>query len=65
MPLPTLLPGTRMAIGSLTVMVLGIGIGTIAGCGSQADQPQLAPTPPGVELLKPDPNPPKKDPLGS
>jgi len=42
--------------------LVGIGIGCNPG---KSDQPELAPTPEGVELLKPDPKPPKKDPNGS
>jgi hypothetical protein len=60
MRLPSLSPRARIWL------VCWIVLGFEMGCGVQkADQPTLAPTPEGVELLKPDPNPPKKDPNGS
>jgi hypothetical protein len=46
---------------ALPSAILGMGL----GCGPSYDQPKLAPTPPGVELLKPGPPPKVVDPTSS
>ena len=43
---------------SLVALVLSM----LGGCTGQAKDPELAPTPPGVELLKPVPPPKPNDP---
>ena len=46
---------SRYVLSVVKISLVSLAFGMLNGCTGQAKDPELAPTPPGVELLKPAP----------